>query len=57
MIPTHKQWEDILVKNDYEFVYQFGVNRYYVDKHTTGLKEKFIGMDELLQKYLVIKML
>lgn len=57
MIPTHQQWEDILVKNDYEFVYQFGVNRYYVDKHTTGLKEKFIGMDELLQKYLVIKML
>ena len=28
-IPTFEQWENILFKNDYSFVYQYEINRYY----------------------------
>jgi hypothetical protein len=55
MIPTQQQWEDILLENGYEFAYQFGVNRYYVDGRLPELKEKFIDVSELLNKYVVIR--
>lgn len=53
-IPTHQNWEDILYENGYEFAYQYGVNRYYVDKNIDGLKEKFVGMDEILKNYMIV---
>ena len=31
-IPCHDEWEDILIKNNYELGYTHSVNRYYVDK-------------------------
>jgi FkbM family methyltransferase len=55
MIPTQQKWEDILSANDYEFAYQYGVNRYYVDKNLPELKQKFIGVERLNEKYLVLR--
>ena len=31
-IPCWDKWEDILIANDYEFVHEHGINRYYHDK-------------------------
>jgi FkbM family methyltransferase len=55
MIPTHQKWEDILTDNGYEFAYQYGVNRYYTDKNLPELKDKFIGIEALKDKYTIIK--
>ena len=38
--PSHKLFEDILIKNDYEFVYQYQINRFYIDKKNLELKER-----------------
>ncbi|MDR0715198.1 MAG: FkbM family methyltransferase [Puniceicoccales bacterium] len=55
MIPTQQKWEDILLANDYEFAYQYGINRYYVDRNLPELKQKFIGVERLNEKYLVLR--
>ncbi|MDR2628542.1 MAG: FkbM family methyltransferase [Puniceicoccales bacterium] len=55
MIPTEQKWEEILLKNGYEFAYQYGVNRYYVDGKFSGLKEKFVGMGKIMDKYIIVK--
>jgi hypothetical protein len=56
MIPTHQKWEDILFGNGYLFAYQYGANRYYIDgKNCPELKDKFIGIKALMDKYIVIK--
>jgi FkbM family methyltransferase len=56
MIPTHQKWEDILFDNEYLFAYQYGVNRYYVDgKNCSELKDRFVGVEALMDKYIVIK--
>ena len=31
-IPCYQEWEQILLDNDYEFVYEHGINRYYHDR-------------------------
>ncbi|MDR1508854.1 MAG: FkbM family methyltransferase [Synergistaceae bacterium] len=30
-MPNHDRWEDLLVGNGYEYVFSYGINRYYVD--------------------------
>ncbi|MDR0444858.1 MAG: FkbM family methyltransferase [Puniceicoccales bacterium] len=55
MIPTHQKWEDILFDNGYLFAYQCEVNRYYIDGNFPELKDKFIGIEALMDKYVIIK--
>ena len=49
-IPSHEKWEYILLDNDYELAYSYGVNRYYTDKKISKTFV-FIGVDKLLEKY------
>ncbi len=37
----HEKWESILLKHDYVFVYQFGVNRYYVNLEKEHIIPRF----------------
>jgi len=50
-IPEYKEWEEILIKNDFEFAYEFGRNRFYYDKRISNLKNKFNGLDYYIKKY------
>lgn len=51
--PNYMNWEDILLSNEYHFVYEYGVNRYYVSNEMKSLDEKFIPMEKLLEKYYI----
>lgn len=46
-------WEYILLENGYHFVYEYGVNRYYVADECSELDEKFVPMLELVKRYCV----
>ena len=50
-IPGYKEWEYILLSNDYAFAYQYKVNRFYYDKRVQGLKEKFDNIDYYVKIY------
>ena len=50
-IPEYKEWEYILTKNDYNFVYNFGRNRFYYDNRIKGFRQKFKNIDSYVQKY------
>ena len=39
-IPNHQLWENILIENNYSYVYTRGVNRYYVNNNMPNLLEK-----------------
>lgn len=45
IIPSHEEWENILLKNDFSFAYQYTINRYYIDNRIKGLRERFILSD------------
>ena len=49
--PAYKEWEEILIKNDYEFAYEYFVNRFYYDKRIKGLKERFDRIDYYVNIY------
>lgn len=53
MIPTHSQWEHILLQNDYVFVKQHDVNRYYLSKDRMYLANRFLDMDTLRKIYAI----
>ena len=38
--PNYDLWENILIKNNYTFIYSRGVNRFYVDNLIPGLVER-----------------
>ncbi|KAF1086051.1 hypothetical protein SPSYN_00789 [Sporotomaculum syntrophicum] len=40
-VETHEEWEPLLTKLGYEFVYFDGLNRFYVSKAHNELKERF----------------
>ena len=48
LTPNYELWEDILIKNNYSFIYSEGVNRFYVDNQIPGL----IKRDKYIRKYL-----
>ena len=50
-IPSYDKWEHILLDNEYELAYSYGINRYYVDKHLQGIRDKFVAVDILLKEY------
>ena len=43
--PTYSSWEYILLNNDYSFVYQYSINRYYIDNNHPELKNRFINLE------------
>ena len=49
-IPTHELWENILIQNNYMFVYKRSVNRFYVDKNYPELIERSKNISEYLSK-------
>jgi len=53
MIPTHSEWEHILIQNDYVFVKQHDVNRYYLSKDRLHLANRFLDMDSLRKIYAI----
>lgn len=52
-IPSYQDWEYILHNNNYHFVYEHGVNRYYVSDENSYLDEKFVPWPELAIEYCV----
>ena len=50
-IPNYKEWEDILLKNDFSFVYEYKINRYYIDNRIKGLKERVSLTDKAIKFY------
>ena len=54
-IPCHNLWEDILLKNDYSFAYQYRINRYYIDNRIKGLRERFFFAEKSVKEFKKIK--
>ena len=54
-IPCHNLWEDILLKNDYSFAYQYRINRYYIDNRIKGLRERFFLAEKSVEEFEKIK--
>lgn len=52
-IPSHEDWEPLLLKGGYEYIMMQGVNRYYLAKEHMELKERFKPLDWLTAKYKV----
>lgn len=50
-IPCFDQWEFILFQNDYSFVYQYKVNRYYIDNRIEGLRKRFMFVENAIKLY------
>lgn len=50
-VPFYMEWEEILLKNDYNFAYNYELNRFYYDNKVEGLKNKFIGIDNYIKKF------
>ena len=48
---SHQQFEDILIQNNYECVYTYKINRYYVDKKLTYLIERSKYIEEVISRY------
>ena len=54
MIPTQSLFEDVLFKNNYSFIYQYNVNRFYIDNKShfaNILKQRVILIDFFIEKY------
>ena len=49
--PSYLLWEDILIKNDYFFIYQQKNNRFYIDNRVKGLREKFMLVNTYIKLY------
>jgi len=54
-IPCHDLWEEILLKNDYSFAYQYKINRYYIDNRIKGLRERFFQAEKSVEVYKKLK--
>ena len=50
-IPNYDQWESILLGQGYHFVYEYGVNRYYVSDEKSFLDGRFVSWDEIMDLY------
>lgn len=56
MIPSHEEWESILLDNDYSFVMMFGVNRYYIDMEKEYLLQGFQKINQFVSQNQIVKM-
>jgi len=51
IINIHKEWETILTDNEYSFILQKGVNRYYIDNNLPFLFDKANNFKDIENKY------
>ena len=51
MVPIHKEFEYILINNNYSFAYQYYSNRYYIDNKIQILKERIYLINYFLDHY------
>ena len=49
--PNYKLWEDILINNNYTYIYSFGVNRFYVDNLIPGLIKRNKYINKYMKKF------
>ena len=49
--PDHEMFEYILNNNDYSFIYQYKINRYYMDNRASDLKERIHNIDNIIKAY------
>jgi FkbM family methyltransferase len=56
-IPTYAAWEQILIRNNYDYVMQYGVNRLYLAKEKKHLKERFMTVEQISKRFIVTKLL
>ena len=54
-IPSHSEWEYILLKNNYIFVYKYKINRFYIDNTFPNLKKRFNNIDNYIKLYEINK--
>jgi len=55
MIPSYQLFEDVLIKNNYSFIYQYNINRFYVDNKSefSNILRKRVTLIELyIEKYI-----
>lgn len=50
-IPTHGQWEKLLLESDYQFAYFDGLNRFYLRSEDSGLKKHFDVPINVLERW------
>ena len=55
-IPCHDKWEDLLLKNDYLFAFQFSINRYYVDSEKEHLLVNFAKVNQFVAQNDIVQM-
>ncbi|MBQ3726857.1 MAG: FkbM family methyltransferase [Selenomonadaceae bacterium] len=55
-IPCHDKWEDLLLKNDYLFAFQFSINRYYVDSEKEHLLVNFAKVTQFVAQNDIVQM-
>ena len=52
LIPSFNEWENILIKNNYSFAYEYKVNRFYIDNNVKDINKRFIGIEKLKMKFM-----
>ena len=50
-IPCFDSWEDILLKNNYSFAFNYKINRYYIDNRKERLRERFYMINKYIKFY------
>lgn len=50
-IPNYEEWEEILMRNDFSFAYQYKINRFYFDNRIKGLRERFFLIEYAINIY------
>lgn len=55
IISNFDQWEDIVISSKYHFIYEHGVNRYYVADEHKNLDDRFIPWNEMAAKYCIFQ--
>ena len=50
-IPSFSSWEYILLNNDYSFIYQYTINRFYIDNRIPKLRKRFLNVDKYIKLY------
>ena len=54
MIPSYQLFEDILIENNYSFIYQYNINRFYVDNKSVFaniLRQRVTLINLYIEKY------
>ena len=49
--PNYDSWEYILLGNDYSFIYQYKINRFYIDNRAKDLEQKLVYVEKYISNY------